>query len=237
MSTRFDGRTPDALRPITIETGIQRHAAGSCIIRWGHTHVLCAASVEDRVPPFRQESGGGWLTAEYGMLPGSTDSRIRRDRAAKSGRTQEIQRLIGRSLRAAIDLNLLGQRTITLDCDVLQADGGTRCASITGAWIALALALSEDKTLRALPPPVAAVSLGILDGQVLTDLCYVEDRDADVDLNFVATEAGIVEVQGTAEGRVYSAEQLALMVAKGQAACTELFALQRAAVIAAGVMP
>ena len=237
MITRYQGRALDALRPITIETGIQKHAAGSVLIRWGETHVLCAVTVENRVPPFRMASGGGWLTAEYNMLPASTNTRMRRDRARKAGRTAEIQRLIGRSLRAVVDLDTLEPRTYYIDCDVLQADGGTRCASITGAWIALALARAEGRTLRALPPPVAAVSLGIKDGVVLTDLDYPEDSSADVDLNYVATEGGIVEIQGTAEGRTFTPGQLNEMVARGHKACAELFELQRAAVIAAGVMP
>jgi ribonuclease PH len=237
MITRHAGRALDALRPITIETGFQKHADGSVLIRWGETHVLCSVTVENRVPPHRISSGGGWLTAEYGMLPASTNTRMRRDRARKAGRTAEIQRLIGRSLRAVVDLDKLEPRTYYVDCDVIQADGGTRCASITGAWIALALARAEGRTLRALPPPVAAVSIGIKNGVVLTDLDYPEDSSADVDLNYVATEGGIVEIQGTAEGKTFTPGQLNEMVRHGQQACAQLFELQRAAVIAAGVHP
>jgi ribonuclease PH len=237
-TTRLDDRASDALRPLSFERGLQRHAAGSVLVRWGHTHVLCAVNFEDRVPPHRMGSGGGWLTAEYSMLPGSTHGRVRRDRSATSGRTAEIQRLIGRSLRAAVDLDKLGARTVHIDCDVIQADGGTRCASITGAWVALALALAaEGRTMRALPPPVAGVSIGILGSRVLCDLDYSEDSHADVDLNFVATPAGIVEVQGSAEGAVFARAQLDAMLNVGEAACAQIFALQRQAVLDAGVMP
>lgn len=234
---RSDGRPVDGLRPISFEVGVQRHAAGSVLIKWGHTHVICSASVEDRVPPHRAGSGGGWLTAEYAMLPGAGRHRGRRERPSVSGRSAEIQRLIARSLRAAVDLDQLGSRTITVDCDVLQADGGTRCASITGGWVATALALRKlaregQLIMSALPEPVAAVSMGLLDTpdgeQVLVDLEYTEDVAAEVDLNFVATPAGLVEIQGTAEGRPFSREVLDRMVDRGLAACGELFRLQKA---------
>ena len=235
---RAEDRAPDALRPLSFERGLQRHAAGSVLVRWGHTHVLCAVTFEDRVPAHRNGTGGGWLTAEYSMLPGSTHSRVRRERSAPSGRTAEIQRLIGRSLRAAIDLDRLGPRTAHIDCDVIQADGGTRCASITGAWVALALALAaEGRTLRAVPPPVAGVSVGIVDGRVLCDLDYSEDSRAEVDLNYVATPGGLVEVQGSAEGAVFARSQLDAMLDVGQAACERIFGLQRQAVLDAGFMP
>lgn len=237
-TTRALDRAAEDLRPLSFERGLQRHAAGSVLVRWGHTHVLCAVNFEDRVPPHRMGSGGGWLTAEYSMLPGSTHGRVRRDRSATSGRTAEIQRLIGRSLRAAVDLDKLGARTVHVDCDVIQADGGTRCASITGAWVALALALAaEGRTLRALPPPVAGVSIGILGDRVLCDLDYAEDSHADVDLNFIATPGGIVEVQGSAEGAVFARRQLDAMLTLGEAACARIFELQRQAVLDAGVMP
>lgn len=230
---RSDGRELEALRPIEIELGPQRGPAGSALIRWGHTHVLCAATFEDRVPAHRQ-NGGGWLTAEYSMLPGSSHDRIRRERAHVSGRTAEIQRLIGRSLRAVVDLDNLGPRTLWLDCDVLQADGGTRCASITGAWVAAAVALLRTGTrLSKLPPPVAAVSLGVLGAHVLVDLAYDEDSKADVDLNFVACPKGIVEIQGTAEGRTFDQAQLTRMTELGHAACQGLFAIQQRVVEAA----
>ncbi len=230
---RADGRTPSALRPITIELGVQHQAAGSALIRWGNTHVLCAASVENRVPPHRQESGGGWLTAEYAMLPGCSAYRARRERGKVKGRTAEIQRLIGRSLRATVNLDALGPRTIHLDCDVINADGGTRCASITGAYVAACIAMhglarADEKPFVA-PRQVAAVSIGLLEGQVLTDLMYTEDYAADVDLNFVASSEGIVEVQGTAEGAVFDRAALNAMLDAAEAGCAELFALQRAA--------
>jgi ribonuclease PH len=221
------------LRPITIELGVQHQAAGSALIRWGNTHVLCAASVANQVPPHRLGSGGGWLTAEYAMLPGSGDQRIRRERGKVGGRTAEIQRLIGRSLRATVDLDALGPRTLNLDCDVINADGGTRCASITGAYIAACVAMhgiaQKDGKPFVAPRQVAAVSVGLLGDQVLTDLMYTEDYAADVDLNFVGTTDGIVEVQGTAEGAVFGRAQLNAMLDAAEAACAELFALQREA--------
>jgi len=225
MPSRLDGRDADALRPIELTTGVQRDAAGSVLVRWGHTHVLCAASFDDRVPVHRQGSGGGWVSAEYSMRPGSTKPRARRERTGPKGRTAEIQRLIGRSLRAVINLDAMPARTLWLDCDVLQADGGTRCASITGAYIAAQLALPKLAL-----PPVAAVSVGVIDDRVLVDLCYEEDVTAEVDLNFVATAAGIVEVQGTAERRPYSRARLNAMLDGAQSACERIFALQRGAV-------
>lgn len=233
-TSRPDGRAPEALRPITIETGLQRDPAGSVLIKWGHTHVLCAATIEERVPSHRAESGGGWITAEYAMLPGSTQSRARRERGKVGGRTAEIQRLIGRSLRAAFDLRLLGPRTLWVDCDVLQADGGTRCASITGSYVAVCLALRElvqrgDIIMSRMPEPLAAVSLGVRGGQVIVDLNYIEDSSADVDLNFIASAQGVVEIQGTAEGRPFTRQELDEMIDKGTDACARLFAIQRQA--------
>jgi ribonuclease PH len=212
------------MRAVSIETGVARHAEGSALISLGHTRVLCAASVEDRVPPFLKGSGSGWVTGEYGMLPRSTHTRSAREASLgkQGGRTLEIQRLIGRSLRSVTELRGLGERTITLDCDVLQADGGTRCAGITGACVALAMALAklcrEGKIPRwPLRETVAAVSVGICAGQAVIDLAYEEDAEADVDCNIVGTASGaFVEVQGTAERRPFSEEQL-----------TELLALAR----------
>ena len=241
MTTRPDGRASDALRPITLETGIQQGPAGSALIRWGKTVVLCAASVEDRVPHHRLGTGGGWLTAEYDMLPGSGNTRIRRSRDNLGGRTAEIQRLVGRSLRAAVDLDRLGPHTLWIDCDVLDADGGTRCASITGAYIAVCLAIRAiaraDHKKPAYPAPVAAVSVGLHQGRALLDLCYAEDSTADVDLNFVATPAGIVEIQGTAERSPFNRAQLDAMVTLAEAGCAQLFQLQRQALAALGIEP
>lgn len=231
---RSDGRRPDQLRPLEILTGFQKHAEGSALIKLGDTWVLCAASVEKSVPPFLIGKGTGWLTAEYAMLPRSTHTRSKRD---PGGRGKEIQRLIGRSLRAAVDLDRLGERTITVDCDVLSADGGTRVASITGAWVALALAI--DKLVArgdladasALRPPVAAVSAGIVDGEVVLDLPYLEDSRAEVDLNVVMTEGGeLVEVQGTAEHGAFSRAQLDAMLDVAGRGIAALTAAQRKAV-------
>lgn len=211
MSLRADGRSPDQLRPIHFEVGYTKWAEGSVLCRFGDTHVLCNASVENRVPPWMNESGRGWITAEYAMLPRSTDRRNRREslQGRVSGRTHEISRLIGRSLRAAVDLKALGERTVTLDCDVLQADGGTRTAAITGGWLALALAIRGlQKTGAVAKSPirrhVAAVSLGVNGDNVLLDLNYEEDQAVDTDLNLVMTDSGaLVEVQGTAEGEPF----------------------------------
>ncbi len=237
--TRFDGRTSQELRPITFELGIQPASAGSVLLRWGQTHIICSASVEDRVPSHRLQSGGGWLTAEYAMLPGSSGDRIRRDRNGPSGRTAEIQRLIGRSLRSVFDLNALGQRTMRIDCDVLNADGGTRCASITAAYVVGCLGLAKiaqsDGKALVLPPKVAAVSVGVCETQVLCDLCYQEDSTAQVDLNYVASPQGLVEVQGTAEGAPFSRDVLNSLLDLGQQACTQLFRLQDQVLQRAGV--
>ena len=213
---RPSGRKLDEMRPVSIETNVTKHAEGSCIIRMGDTHVLCTATLEDRVPSFIKGSGLGWVTAEYGMLPRSTTSRMRREAASgkQSGRTVEIQRLIGRSLRAGVDRVALGERQITIDCDVIQADGGTRCAAITGGWVALRIA--ANKLLKAreivsdpLIHPVAAVSCGIYAGQSVLDLDYPEDSDAGVDGNFIMmSNKQLIEVQMSAEGSTYSRDQM-----------------------------
>lgn len=235
---RPSGRKIDDMRAISIETGVARHAEGSCLIRIGDTHVLCTATIEDRVPPFLKNSGLGWVTAEYGMLPRATTTRMRREASVgrQSGRTQEIQRLIGRSLRAGIDRSALGERLITIDCDVLQADGGTRCAAITGGWVALRLAISRLLTtgmLRGDPvtDQIAAVSCGIYAGQLVLDLDYAEDSEAGTDANFVLTgQGGLVEVQGSAEGAPFSREALDRLLDLAGAGVAELFAAQRMAV-------
>ena len=213
---RPSGRKLDELRSITIETNITKHAEGSCLIKIGDTHVLCTATVEDRVPPFVKGSGLGWVTAEYGMLPRSTGSRMRREASSgkQGGRTIEIQRLIGRSLRAGVDRVALGERQITVDCDVIQADGGTRCASITGGWVALKLAVSkllQEGVLLSDPliSPIAAISCGIYAGQTIADLDYAEDSEAGVDGNFIMMGSGsMIETQISAEGSTYSRNQL-----------------------------
>ena len=220
MSQRTSGRGDLELRPISLEAGVSRHAEGSCLARFGDTQVLCMASVEDRVPPHVFGTGAGWVTAEYGMLPRSTHERMAREAAKgkQGGRTLEIQRLIGRALRAAVDLRELGPRTVTIDCDVIQADGGTRTAAITGGFVALALAIRAIKGAKKLGGSVvkrhvAAVSVGVLDGAVRLDLDYGEDSTADVDMNVVATGEGeLVEVQGTAEGKAFRREQLDRMI-------------------------
>jgi ribonuclease PH len=206
---RPSGRAPDALRPVILQINPIRHAEGSCFVKFGHTHVLCTASVEGRVPPFLRNSGQGWVTAEYGMLPRSTHTRTEREaaRGKQSGRTQEIQRLIGRSMRSVIDLKAMGEMTVTLDCDVIQADGGTRTAAVTGAWVALSLAFRKvvkNRVLAASPvrSQVAAVSCGLFKGTPVLDLDYAEDSEAEADGNFVLTaDGGLVEVQATAEKR------------------------------------
>jgi len=231
---RPDGRKPSEMRDVTIETGVARHAEGSALISLGDTRVLCAASVEDRVPPFLKGTGSGWVTAEYGMLPRATHTRSAREAAQgkQGGRTLEIQRLIGRSLRSVVELRGLGERTITLDCDVLQADGGTRCAGITGACVALSLALArltrEGKIPRwPLRETVAAVSVGICAGQPVLDLAYAEDAEADVDCNVVGTASGnFVEIQGTAERRPFSEEQLTELLALARKGLKKLRELQ-----------
>lgn len=231
---RPDGRRADELRHLEIIPGFQKHAEGSALVKLGDTWVLCAASIEASVPPFLAGKGQGWITAEYAMLPRSTHTRSKRD---PGGRGKEIQRLIGRSLRAAVDLKLLGERTITVDCDVLCADGGTRVTSVTGAWIAIGLALRTLVArgvlpdLGALRPPVAAVSVGIVDGEVVLDLPYVEDSRADVDMNVVMAEGGaLIEVQGTAEGATYSRAQLGQMLDLAEGGIRTLTAAQRKAV-------
>jgi ribonuclease PH len=234
---RPSGRPADALRDLSITPGFARHAEGSCLIRMGSTEVLCAASVETRVPPFLRGAGMGWVTAEYGMLPRATHTRGDREaaRGKQSGRTQEIQRLIGRSLRAVVDRAAMGEMSITLDCDVLNADGGTRCAAITGAFVALSLAfrhLVKMNVLKAVPlvGQVAAVSCGIVAGTPVLDLDYDEDSTADADANFVLTDAGgIVEIQATAEKRVFAEADFTALLALARKGTAELFAAQRAA--------
>ena len=235
---RPSGRALDQLRDVSIEVGVTRHAEGSCLIRCGGTHVICTASIEDRPPSFLRGTGQGWVTAEYGMLPRATTTRMRREAQAgrPSGRTQEIQRLIGRSLRAGVDRNALGERQITVDCDVIQADGGTRCASITGGWVALRLAVNRLMASGAIVTDpivdhVAAVSCGIYAGQPVLDLDYAEDSEAGTDGNFVMTGAGrMIEVQASAEGATFSREELADLLALAAAGVASLVAVQRAAV-------
>lgn len=233
---RPSGRSADALRPVIIEPGVSRHAEGSCLIRMGDTHVLCTATVEEKVPSFLRNTGLGWVTAEYGMLPRATTSRSPREaKKGQTGRSHEIQRLIGRALRAGLDRAALGERQIVIDCDVLQADGGTRCAAITGGWVALRLAV--DRLMAAglvkidpLTAQVAAVSCGIVGGEVVLDLDYVEDSQAGTDANFVMTGDGrLVEVQASAEGTTFGQEQLARMMALAEQGCRALMAAQRAA--------
>jgi len=238
---RPSGRNHDALRPLSLETGFARHAEGSCLIRIGGTEVLCAASVEARVPGFLRNSGQGWVTAEYGMLPRATHTRGDREaaRGKQSGRTQEIQRLIGRSLRAVVNRAVMGEMTITLYCDVLNADGGTRCAAITGAWVALSLAfrhLRKMNVLKADPltGQVAAVSCGLTGAAAVLDLDYAEDSTADADANFVLTDTGgIVEIQATAEKAAFTEAQFLDMLGLARAGTTALFAAQLRAVEAA----
>ncbi|MBI5271640.1 MAG: ribonuclease PH [Burkholderiales bacterium] len=234
---RTAGRAPDALRPLRITRGFTRHAEGSVLIEFGQTRVLCTASVEERVPPHKRGSGEGWVTAEYGMLPRATHTRSDREaaRGKQSGRTQEIQRLIGRSMRAVFDLAALGERTITLDCDVLQADGGTRTAAITGAFVAAQDAVNTLLARGLIPASpirdaVAAVSVGIVQGTPLLDLEYVEDAGCDTDMNVVMTgSGGFVEVQGTAEGVPFSRTEMDRLLALAAKGIAELVAAQRAA--------
>ena len=233
---RPSGRQLDEMRPIIIETGVTRHAEGSCLIRCGDTHVLCTATVDERVPPWLKNSGLGWVTAEYGMLPRATHTRMRREaKNGQSGRTQEIQRLIGRALRAGVDRVALGERQITVDCDVIQADGGTRCASITGGWVALRLAVNKlmkagDVLSDPITDHVAAVSCGIYAGVPILDLDYPEDSEAGVDGNFVVTGAGrLVEVQMSAEGSTFSHEELGKLLDLTAKGAAELVAAQKAA--------
>ena len=233
---RGDGRAPDQMRALSAELGVQKWAEGSAIITVGNTVVICSASVEDRVPPHLRGKGTGWITAEYSMLPRATNTRSDREavRGKLGGRTHEIQRLIGRSLRQAVDLTKLGERSILIDCDVLVADGGTRCASITGGWIALAIAMRAKKLDKFLTRNIAAVSVGIVDGRPVLDLPYEEDSRADVDLNVVATEGGhYVELQGTAEQEPFDRASLDAMLALADKGIAELIAFQRATVDAA----
>lgn len=231
-------READELRAITLERGVSRHAEGSCLIHFGETQVLCTASVEDRVPPWMRGAGSGWVTAEYGMLPRSTGSRMRRESTAgkQSGRTQEIQRLIGRSLRAVVDMKKLGERQITMDCDVIQADGGTRTASITGGWVALHDALQWMKAQNMfkedpLQDHIAAVSCGIYRGTPVCDLDYDEDSEAETDANFVMTgSGGIVEIQGTAEKDPFSEEEFAELMRLAKQSIGQLVSLQKTSV-------
>ena len=232
---RTDGRSPGELRPLSFETNVARHAAGSCIIRLGETHVWCTATVDEKLPRWRKESGLGWVTAEYRMLPAATDTRSRREGDRIKGRTAEIQRLIGRSLRAAVDFEILGEHVITIDCDVLQADGGTRTASVTGGYVALALAIQDlMKRGRLERSPlireIAAVSVGICEGVPLCDLPYVEDAAAEVDMNVVMTADGdLIEVQGTAEGAPYTRTQLNALLDLAEGGVREMVLAQRAA--------
>jgi ribonuclease PH len=235
---RRDGRRDDEMRPVTIETGVSRYAEGSVMIAQGETRVLCTVSIEDRVPPFLKGSGTGWVTAEYGMLPRSTHTRSPREaaRGKQGGRTMEIQRLIGRALRSVVDLTAFGERTFTLDCDVIQADGGTRCASITGSCVALALAfakVSDQHFLRKWPlrETLAAVSIGRQNGASMLDLCYEEDSSAQVDCNLVGTRSGrFVEIQGTAEKEPFTREDLDELLRLGGVGLSALFEIQRAVI-------
>ena len=234
---RPSNRKLNQMRDIIIETGVSRHAEGSCLIKVGDTHVLCTASLEERVPSFLRNSGLGWVTAEYGMLPRATHTRMRREaKNGQSGRTQEIQRLIGRSLRAGVDRVALGERQISVDCDVIQADGGTRCAAITGGWVALKLAVQKlikagDIQTDPLLDPVAAVSCGIYAGQAVLDLDYPEDSEAGVAGNFVMLGSGkIVEIQMSAEGSTFSRDQMSQLMDLAEAGVAQLVSAQIAAV-------
>jgi ribonuclease PH len=234
---RPSGRAADELRPVSLETGFSKYAEGSCLARFGDTHVLCTASVEERVPPFLRNTGSGWVTAEYGMLPRATSTRTDREasRGKQSGRTQEIQRLIGRSLRAVTDLRALGERQVRIDCDVLQADGGTRTAAVTGSYVALHFALQKlvaGKQIASLPltDAVAAISCGIHDGAAVLDLDYAEDSTAQADANFVLTgRGGIVEIQATAEQSPFDEARFARMLELARKGIGELAAAQRRA--------
>ncbi len=238
MSIREDGRLDDELRPVTITRGFTAHPAGSVLVEFGQTRVMCTASVTDGVPRWRKGSGQGWLTAEYAMLPAATHERSGREsvKGRVGGRTQEISRLVGRSLRACIDLAALGENTIAIDCDVLQADGGTRTAAITGAYVALADAVTYLSAAGRLSDPrplscaIAAVSVGVVDGRIRVDLPYTEDSRAEVDMNVVATDTGtFVEIQGTGEGATFPRSTLDKMLDAAMAACDQLFEVQRQA--------
>ncbi|VVT30720.1 ribonuclease PH [Rhizobium sp. EC-SD404] len=236
---RPSGRKPDQMRAVSFERNFSKHAEGSCLVKFGDTHVLCTASLEERVPPWLRNAGRGWVTAEYGMLPRATGERMRREAASgkQGGRTVEIQRLIGRSLRAVVNLEALGERQISIDCDVIQADGGTRTASITGAWVALHDCLkwmearSMVKTDRVLKDHVAAVSCGIFASQPVIDLDYLEDSAADTDANFVMTASGgIVEIQGTAEKDPFSQDEFQTLMSLARAGIDDLVGMQKAAI-------
>jgi len=226
---RADGRTPGQMRPVSMTLDVQKWAAASCLIRMGDTHVLCAATVEDRIPPHLRGKGTGWVTAEYSMLPGATSERSQREstKGRVGGRTHEIQRLVGRSLRGVVNTSLMGERTVTIDCDVLQADGGTRCASVTGGYVALAIALKRKGLERAIAGRIAAISVGIVDGTPVLDLDYLEDSHAEVDFNVVGTDASTyVEIQGTAEGKAFDRAQMDRLLALADDGLQQLFAGQ-----------
>lgn len=233
---RPSGRAPDQMRDIEIIPHFTKHAEGSCLIKFGHTHVLCTASVEEKLPPWMRDKGEGWVTGEYGMLPRSTHDRMRREAAGgkQSGRTQEIQRLIGRSLRACCDMKLLGERQIRIDCDVIQADGGTRTASISGGYVAMAIAVKKMMATGHIVQnplsPVAAISCGIFKGTPVLDLDYDEDSTAETDANFVMLKDGIVEVQGTAEGAAFSEEELLRLLRLARIGCDGIFTAQAKAI-------
>ena len=234
---RPSARKLNEMRTVTMETGVMKHAEGSCLIKMGETHVLCSATIEDKAPPFLKNTGLGWVTAEYGMLPRATNTRMRREAATgkQSGRTQEIQRLIGRALRAGVDRSALGERQIVIDCDVLQADGGTRCAAITGGWVALRLAMNKLlKSGAIVSDPmidhVAAVSCGIYAGQMVLDLDYAEDSTAGTDGNFILTGRGrMIEVQMSAEGATFSRDEMGELLDLAEAGAAQLVAAQKAA--------
>ena len=226
---RADGRTPGQMRPVSMTLDVQKWAAASCLIRMGDTHVLCAATVEDRIPPHLRGKGTGWVTAEYSMLPGATSERSQREsiKGRVGGRTHEIQRLVGRSLRGVVNTSLMGERTVTIDCDVLQADGGTRCASVTGGYVALAIALKRKGMERAIAGRIAAISVGIVDGTPVLDLDYPEDSHAEVDFNVVGTDASTyVEIQGTAEGKAFDRAQMDRLLTLADEGLQQLFAAQ-----------
>lgn len=229
MRYRADGRTPGQMRPVSIELGVQKWAAASLIYRQGDTHVVCSATVEDRIPPHLRGKGSGWVTAEYAMLPAATSERMQREsvKGKLGGRTYEIQRLIGRSLRGVVDTSVMGERTVTVDCDVLQADGGTRCASITGGYLALVLALRKVGLERAITGKIAAISVGIVQDTPLLDLEYTEDSGAEVDFNVIGTDAGTyVEIQGTAEGKPFDRGQMDRLLSLADGGLQKLFAIQ-----------
>ncbi|MBA2275140.1 MAG: ribonuclease PH [Chloroflexi bacterium] len=226
---RADGRTPGQMRPVSMTLDVQKWAAASCLIRMGDTHVLCAATVEDRIPPHLRGKGTGWVTAEYSMLPGATSERSQREstKGRVGGRTHEIQRLVGRSLRGVVNTSLMGERTVTIDCDVLQADGGTRTASVTGGYVALAIALKRKGLERAIAGRIAAISVGIVDGTPVLDLDYPEDSHAEVDFNVVGTDSSTyVEIQGTAEGKAFDRAQMDRLLTLADEGLQQLFAAQ-----------